>query len=234
LYSAAVSNYRDALAAGLAVLDARRSRVSARLAELRPAHRAVMTDHDEALLARASEALGEVASTQDDIDRLNRHFDALEQAIARVEAALSVEDAPPLERDVGEGMDGIGRWLEHLVAAWEGYATQRGQQWLAHARAGEVSVEVEVSITETVERVVTQLRIVTTSSVPRAVGPVMIAPQTGFQTFAKRISLLSEHETGARAVDDAYWIDGDEDALRAILTADSFITSPRWRSTARR
>lgn len=214
-----MTSYRDPLANALEELAVRRARVSTQLGELRAAHRAVLSEEERGVLANASHAIAAAAPTMEDIERVHHQLDEVERVIERARSALSVDpvaaDGPVTMRTV----DGVGLWLHHVVAPWNGFVEQQSRRWIARASVAGVDVELEATIVR-VGGAIRELRFVTQSQVPPALAAISIERQRTMQSVAKALWLASEKEIGDRAVDDAYWVTGNDDTLSAVVSGE--------------
>jgi hypothetical protein len=215
-----VSSYRDPLAVALAELAERQKRVAELCASVRPAQRAVLGEDERALLDRAPLAIGASPANQDELTRVNLELDAIVRLVSHANAALVVDSTTSVAPSTAPTNKIVALFLTHVVAPFGGSVTQEGTRLVARAAVQGVDLELEADIGLSERLSARSGSFVLGSRAPQAFPAVEITPQGRARSFAKMLHLASEHEVGVAAFDDAYWVRGDREAVRAVLGAD--------------
>lgn len=216
-----MSTYRDPLAVVLEELSARQASLVGRIGTLSGVQRAVLPPDDRATIERAAAIAKKRALTLDEAEVLRSELDdaerAIDRAIGLASSLLVFGDERPIVDAKGKD-DGLARWLAFVVAPWGGTAARTDAGGIAHFEIDGTQIELRVDAEQGSQGELSRLRFESVTQVPITLGPVVVRPERALDGVARALHISREHEFADARFDDAYWVTGEREAVRTLLT----------------
>jgi hypothetical protein len=214
--------YRDALDAAVSSLRLRQAALAERNGKLDGLRRAILPDAERAELAVRKEKLVATARSLDEATALGFDLDVFEEALSHSEnladALLEIPvGAPSFVAEPGLPIGPLGRLVVHATEAYGGEVAPWQGGIGARLQDGELALLLRASADLDEDGSMREVLIKLWASAPPAIEAISIRPESVQDVAKKVLGITSEVRTGDDPFDDAYFVSGREDLVRAVL-----------------